>query len=225
MSHAVLATPGEPTSNDGLVVSAFVIAAHAECGDFADARVLAGAACQRVSMEEAVQECAGLVFSGHGVSEPMNDGIALAGHEGDAALVDTHNVSMLSGRWVHAIACRSAGELAREAVLNGVAAWAGYTSALHVDFDPEVLPLEGRALFEQFVTVTSCLLARGERCSLAIKGELDEPRLALVAWVDEQLESFDALTEEQVRALDSLRWFTEQLVDRLEVHVAVAAPE
>jgi hypothetical protein len=131
-------------------------------------RKLFGKTATRSDLENSVKGVDGLVACSHGRSDAIVD-------QHDAPAVDASNASKLTGRWVHAIACRTAfvdgtsGCLAQTAVESGIACYAGYETKIIVEWDPRRAPPKIRRLLATLVSTATMQLQAGVRDEAEIR--------------------------------------------------------
>lgn len=141
--------------------------------------MIAGASARRDALEAALAgEVDGLAFFGHGQEERLLG-------EQRVSVVDETNLALLRGRWVHAFACRAGVQLAGSAAAAGVRCFAGYESALIVEWDPDAIPLQIRGAFFELVTQTTLELARGVHDVTTIRRAARDAQAEVIAWCDE----------------------------------------
>ena len=131
----------------------------------------------------------GLAFFGHGAEDRLFDANRPPKTNGPA-LLDSDNLHMLRGKWIHAFACWSGKKLAIEAVLNGISIYVGYRRPLDVGW---AFPPSATNEFKNLVTCTTRALASGERDERALQTNAsraaDEFFIALESIPDEHRSS------------------------------------
>ena len=132
--------------------------------------------------------CEGLAFYGHGNPD------SLAG-AGDKPAVDEGNVTVLAGRWAHALACRSGIELADMAVAAGAQCFAGYEVTLIMEWVPENIPEPIREAFSELVTITTFNLAAGIRDRRTLARAANSLAELIVAWCNSNPDAYAGLFE------------------------------
>lgn len=128
------------------------------------------------------------------------------------AVLDESNVHLLRGRWVYAFACRTGVELAGVAIAAGARCYAGYESAIVMEFRAEdltTIPADVLDAWIELVTETPLLIARGVSDEIAIKRRINALSRPVIKWCDEN--------PGRARGLQIL---AQQLVSRLVVRVA-----
>ncbi len=141
----------------------------------------------RAGLEDALpakRDVAGLVMLSHGRAGYIEPGSivddAVIGADGPA--LDADNLALLRDRWGHAIACYSGTELAARACHAGAVCFAGYDTALLVEWQPDALPDEVLSLLAQLVTEPSHRLATGEFDQKAIRRVMRDIAKKIVRW-------------------------------------------
>ena len=165
MSDWLLVSP-RCMDDPALEVSAWIAAATASRAPQAP-RLLTEAAAVRGSFEAQVKDSAdlaGVAFFGHGKDDRLD------GADRDP-LLDSDNVALLGGCWVHAFACLSGVKLAHRAVLQGAAIYVGYRRPLNVSFD---VPPPAEAEFVDLVSCVTLALLAGERDAAALQKRVSE---------------------------------------------------
>ncbi|GAB4542103.1 MAG: hypothetical protein Tsb0020_54710 [Haliangiales bacterium] len=136
----------------------------------------------------AEQEVAGLVMLSHGRAGSIEPGRmvddAVMGADGPA--LDADNSALLHDRWGHAIACHAGTELAARACQAGAVCFAGYDTALHVDWHPNELSDELLPLLARLVTETSHRLAACEFDHQALQRAVNDIADEIEAWCESQ---------------------------------------
>lgn len=142
----------------------------------------------RARLEDELTSCEGLAFYGHGTP----DGLAGVG---DKPVVDEDNVTVLTGRWVHALACQSGNELADMAVAAGAHCFAGYEVTLITEWVPEDIPEPILDAFSELVTITTFNLAAGIRDRRTLARAANSLAELIVAWCNSNPDAYAGLFE------------------------------
>ena len=151
----------ERADDDALRNSAWIAQCTIRCAKIAPA-TLAGAGAVRAAFERhvaATPGLAGLAFFGHGAEDRLFDAERAPRADGPG-LLDSSNVALLRGCWVHAYACWSGKTLAAQAVEQGITIYVGYRRPLDAGWTCP--PWAEQALVD-LVTCTSLALLAGER--------------------------------------------------------------
>lgn len=172
--------------------------------------ILAGTGAVRAALEQHLLGTAalsGLAFFGHGAEDRLFDADRPEKEDGPA-LLDGDNVGRLQGLWVHAFACWSGKQLAKEAVERGVTIYVGYNRPLDAgwQFPPSAAPE-----FLDLVTCTTLALQEGERDERALLARASRAADAFVL----QLEALP--DEVRTRGWMWLHALAQQLVDNMIV--------
>lgn len=137
----------------------------------------------------------GLVLFSHGRrahlgrqadGRPSAQDDAIMGVDGPA--LDADNLSLLTGRWGHAVACHAGTELAAQAYVHGAVCFVGYSGALIVEWNPDAIPEEIRPLFVQLVTCTTRNLMEGVRDERTLRARVSRIADDIVSWCLDQHE-------------------------------------
>ena len=156
------------TDDDALINRAWIAAQTIACAP-RPPTVLDGTGAVRAALEahvRATPELSGLAFFGHGASDRLFDANRSPADSDGPAAIDTENVHLLRGCWIHAFACLSGMTLATRAVALGAALYVGYQTPLDVGWT--VPPPAEREFVEMVTCVTLALLA-GERDERKLK--------------------------------------------------------
>jgi hypothetical protein len=148
----------------------------------------------RHALPEALVTATGLAFFGHGGEiktltpdqRDLNEKFLDGGHP--EPLLDRHNTHLLTGRWLHAFACRAGTTLLDHTVAAGATCAVGYESVLIMEWTPEdveALPPEIREAFVSLTTGVTLALAGGEVEATALCAALVEAQGRLMSWCDE----------------------------------------
>jgi len=150
--------------------------------------VIDGTGAVRAALEAHVQanpELSGFAFFGHGASDRLFDANRSPADPHGSAAVDTENVHLLRGCWIHAFACLSGMRLATRAVVLGAALYVGYQRSLDVGW---TVPPPAEREFIDMVTCVTIALLEGERDERKLKsivsGAVDAFFIALEAVPD-----------------------------------------
>lgn len=221
MSLVVLA-PSAPNPDDGLHVSRWVadrVLGELELSGTASHRLLDMEATRERLLLAADAGPEGLLAFSHGGEEGLSSVEAGRHHP----LLTLSDLSRWSGRWIYAFACRSGEHLADAAIAAGVARFAGYRGALHVDWDPDQLPDELVPLVERMVVTAALRVARRDRDVRKIQAELSPIADQIIDWIDLNLEPGADLSDPR-----GVRWLqatAHQLVNNLVLKCAELGPE
>jgi hypothetical protein len=175
------------TGDDALLNSAWIAAQTIASAPHPPA-VIEGSGAVRAALEahvRATPELSGLAFFGHGARDRLFDASRSPADPDGPAAIDTENVHLLRGCWIHAFACLSGVTLAERAVVLGATIYVGYRRPLDVGWT--VPPPAEREFIEMVTCVTLALLAgeRDERKLLgAVSRAVDAFFLALEAVPD-----------------------------------------
>jgi len=148
--------------DDALVNSAW-IAAQTVARARRPPAVIGGTGAVRAALEAHVQatpELSGLAFFGHGSTDRLFDANRAPNESDGPAAIDTDNVHLLRGCWIHAFACLSGMTLATRAVVLGAALYVGYQRPLDVGWSA---PPPAEQEFVEMVTCVTLALLEGER--------------------------------------------------------------
>ena len=148
----------------------------------------------RDALPEALAIATGLAFFGHGGEiktltldqRDLNEKFLDGGHA--EPLLDRHNTHLLTGRWLHAFACRAGTTLLDHAATAGATCAVGYESVLVMEWTPEdveALPLDVREAFVSLTTGVTLALVGGEVEATALCAAIVEAQGRLMSWCDE----------------------------------------
>jgi hypothetical protein len=149
----------------------------------------------------------GVAFFGHGAEDRLFDADRVPQADGPG-LLDSGNVALLRGCWVHAFACWSGKTLAAHAIEQGIAIYVGYRRPLDVGWSS---PPSAEREFVELVTCTTLALLAGERDERTLRAKASRA-------ADDFVEALEALPDAQ----KSQGWLwlhalAQQLVDNLVV--------
>ena len=174
-----------PSGDEALKVTRWIAARTQERLESAGVSVLPlfDSAATRRDLESSLAHARGVVSCSH-----ANE-LSVRGR--GEPLLDADNIGCVSGRWVHAIGCRSAGAAAAGSPLwllaldTGAVCWIGYTARLVVEWDPAELSGGLENLMAELTTTVTLLVARGILDPLALKRAVQLVADRVLAWCDE----------------------------------------
>jgi hypothetical protein len=108
---------------------------------------------------------------------------AVYGSDGEPAL-DLDNLSLLRGRWCHALACNVGLSLAHRAIDAGVACFVAYETSLTPEYETDTLPDRLRSHLAALVTATTWNLHAGVYEENVLKARVQEVIDGLETWLD-----------------------------------------
>ncbi len=132
----------------------------------------------------------------------------------DGPALDAENLSLLDGRWGHAVACHAGTELAAQAYAHGAVCFVGYRGALIVEWNPNAIPEAVRPLFVQLVTCTTRNLVEGVRDTRTLRARVSRIADDIVSWCLDQDESATG----ELDVISGIEITAQQLVDLLVYH-------
>ena len=139
--------------------------------------LLEGHGATRQELERTMtSEVEGLAFFGHGTPHGL--------YANGMTVLDSQNLSIVRGSWVHAFACRAGIELAAQATAAGAICFVGYQCGLLIEWEPEDIPEPIIDDFIHFVTETTVGLSRGVYDKHALCASVMDSQARIMEWCD-----------------------------------------
>jgi hypothetical protein len=108
---------------------------------------------------------------------------AVYGSDGQPAL-DIRNITLLAGRWCHAVACTVGLDLAHRSIEAGASCFVAYESSLTPEYETGSLPAPLRSRLAVLVTTTTLALHVGIREERTLKDRVQRAIEELEEWLE-----------------------------------------